>query len=107
MSLDPDHIKQIATALHKADHDRSPIGQLTEDHPEMTEQDAYAIQLAGIGQRMAAHGSKIVGWKVGLTSKAMQQMLKVDQPDFGHLMDDMQLQPGESLESSSRAPGYR
>src|SRR5262249_9658347 len=82
---------------HKADHDRTPLTQLTEQHPDLTEEDAYAIQMAGIGERMAAHGSKIVGWKVGLTSKAMQHMLQVDQPDFGHLMDDMQLQPGQAL----------
>jgi 2-keto-4-pentenoate hydratase len=63
--------------------------------------DAYAVQLEGIRERMQAHGGSIVGWKVGLTSKAMQQMLGVDQPDFGHLLDDMRLDEGTDIDCST------
>ena len=60
--------------------------------------DAYAVQLEGIKERTEAHGGTIVGWKVGLTSKAMQQMLGVDQPDFGHLLDDMRIDEGTDID---------
>ena len=101
MALSADQVKALAHTLHKAEHERTPIGQLSEQYPNMTEAEAYAIQLALIGEKMAAHGSKVAGWKVGLTSKAMQQMLNVGQPDFGHLMDDMRLEPGQDLDVSS------
>jgi 2-keto-4-pentenoate hydratase len=90
----------MAHALHKAEHDKQPIGPLTEQFPDMTIDDAYAIQLEGIKERMEAHGSQIAGWKVGLTSKAMQQMLGVDQPDFGHLFADMRLDEGTDIVTS-------
>jgi 2-keto-4-pentenoate hydratase len=59
--------------------------------------DAYAVQLAGVGERLERHGGAIAGWKIGLTSKAMQQMLNVDQPDFGHLLDSMRMDEGADI----------
>jgi 2-oxopent-4-enoate hydratase len=99
-TLSPDQVKELAHALHKAEHDLNPIGPLTEQYPDMDMADAYAVQLAGISERMSSHGGRIIGWKVGLTSKAMQQMLNVDQPDFGHLLDNMRLDEGTDLTSS-------
>jgi 2-keto-4-pentenoate hydratase len=99
-TLSPDQVKELAHALHKAEHDLQPIGPLTEQYPAMDMDDAYAVQLAGISERMSAHGGKIAGWKVGLTSKAMQQMLNVDQPDFGHLMDNMRLDEGTDINTA-------
>ena len=88
MPLTPEQVKELAHALHKAEHTLEPITPLTEQYPDMDIADAYAVQLEGIRERTEAHGGQIVGWKVGLTSKAMQQMLGVDQPDFGHLLDN-------------------
>jgi 2-keto-4-pentenoate hydratase len=52
--------------------------------------DAYEIQLINIRQRVA-EGARVVGHKVGLSSKAMQQMMNVDEPDYGHLLDEMEV----------------
>jgi 2-keto-4-pentenoate hydratase len=52
--------------------------------------DAYEIQLINIRQRVA-EGARVVGHKVGLSSKAMQQMMGVDEPDYGHLLDEMEV----------------
>ena len=98
MALTRDQIKESAHALHRAEHTQEPIAPLTEQYPDMDMDDAYAIQLEGIRERMEAHGGEIVGWKVGLTSKAMQQMLNVDQPDFGHLLDDMRMDEGGDID---------
>ncbi len=101
MPLTADQVHELAHALHRAEHDLTPIGPLTERHPDMDISDAYAVQLEGIRERTQAHGGSIVGWKVGLTSKAMQQMLGVDQPDFGHLLDDMRLDEGTDIDCST------
>jgi 2-keto-4-pentenoate hydratase len=98
MPLTPEQVKDLAHALHKAEHTLEPIAPLTEQYPDMDIADAYAVQLAGIKERTEAHGGEIVGWKVGLTSKAMQQMLGVNQPDFGHLLDTMRMDEGTDID---------
>lgn len=98
MALSSEQIKQAAHALHRAEHSLEPVPPLTDQYPDMDVADAYAIQLAGIEERIAAHGGEIAGWKVGLTSRAMQQMLGVDQPDFGHLLDAMRLDEGVEID---------
>ncbi len=100
MPLTPEQVKELAHALHKAEHTLEPIAPLTEQFPDMDIADAYAVQLEGIKERTEAHGGTIVGWKVGLTSKAMQQMLGVDQPDFGHLLDNMRMDEGTDIDCS-------
>lgn len=66
---------------------------ITELKPDMTISEAYGIQLVTIDKKVKA-GSRIIGKKIGLTSLAMQQLLKVDQPDYGHLLDDMVVENG-------------
>jgi 2-keto-4-pentenoate hydratase len=77
-----------ADALATAEADRSPIDPLTATYPDIDVVDAYEIQLLNVNRRVAA-GAAIRGHKVGLTAKAMQQMLGVTEPDYGHLLDDM------------------
>ncbi len=67
--------------------------------PEITIAEAYRIQLAHIDSKIKS-GSRIVGKKIGLTSLAMQQLLKVDQPDYGHLLDDMVVENGGAIDFS-------
>ncbi len=98
MALTSEQVKELAHALHRAEHTLEPIAPLTEQYPDMDIADAYAVQLEGIQERTQAHGGSIVGWKVGLTSKAMQQMLGVDQPDFGHLLDNMRIDEGTDID---------
>lgn len=77
-----------AAALREATDTRVPVAPLTEQHPELTVADAYEVQRLQV-QRWIAEGRAITGYKVGLTSAAMQQQLGVDEPDYGILVDGM------------------
>lgn len=88
MSLSPDIVSSLAESLFEAEKSRSQIGMLTAAHPEMTMDDAYAVQTRLVELKLAA-GRKQHGWKIGLTSKAMQYALNIDIPDSGILFDDM------------------
>ncbi len=81
---------ELAADLAQAERSRQPIAPLTSAHPDIDVVDAYEIQLINIRQRVA-EGAHVVGHKVGLSSKAMQQMMGVDEPDYGHLLDEMQV----------------
>jgi len=89
-----DH-QRVATALAEAYETRSPI-----DPPSaswaMNLDDAYAVQALQV-QRWVAQGASVKGHKVGLTARAMQKLLGVDQPDYGHLLDGMFLSSGERV----------
>ncbi len=79
-----------AEALANAERDRVPLPPLRETYPDLDVVDAYEIQLANIRRRLAA-GATVHGHKVGLSSKAMQEMMGVGEPDYGHLLSDMGL----------------
>lgn len=81
---------ELAAALAEAERGRMPISPLTAAHPEIDATDAYEIQLINIGRRVDG-GATVVGHKVGLSSKAMQTMMGVDEPDYGHLLADMEV----------------
>lgn len=93
-------IADAARRLHEARRAATPIPPLVDDRDGLTLQDAYAIQRAGLELRLA-EGAHQVGGKVGLTSQAMQDMLGVDQPDFGYLLDDMVEASGADIEAGS------
>lgn len=80
----------LAAALAQAELDRAPIAPLTADYPTIDVVDAYQIQLINIRRRLAG-GARVLGHKVGLSSAAMQQMMGVDEPDYGHLLNDMEV----------------
>ncbi|WP_375488123.1 2-keto-4-pentenoate hydratase [uncultured Mycobacterium sp.] len=80
----------LAADLAQAERSRQPIPPLTAAHPQIDVVDAYEIQLINIRQRLA-EGARVLGHKVGLSSLAMQQMMGVDEPDYGHLLDEMQV----------------
>lgn len=82
--------EKLAADLAEAESSRVPIGPLTAGNPGIDVVDAYEIQLINIRARVAS-GARVVGHKVGLSSKAMQQMMNVDEPDYGHLLADMQV----------------
>ncbi|MBC7325499.1 MAG: fumarylacetoacetate hydrolase family protein [Moorella sp. (in: Bacteria)] len=85
----------IAAELLAAEVNCQPIEPLTATYPELTVEDAYRIQLAGIEMKLTK-GRKVIGKKIGLTSKGMQQLLGVNEPDYGHLLDNMLLLAGEA-----------
>ncbi|KAA8969475.1 2-keto-4-pentenoate hydratase [Mycobacterium sp.] len=80
----------LAAELAQAERSRVPVVPLTTAYPEIDVVDAYAIQLINVRQRVA-EGARVVGHKVGLSSEAMQKMMGVDEPDYGHLLDEMEL----------------
>lgn len=90
----------IARALAAAEVARTPIPPLRETWPALDVVDAYEIQLLNIRQRLAA-GATIKGHKVGLSSLAMQQMMNVDEPDYGHLLSDMECLEGTPVSAGA------
>ena len=81
-------IETAASALDDAEIKRQQIGLLSQSYPDITMDDAYAIQAAWV-RRKIARGRIVKGWKIGLTSKAMQYALNINIPDSGVLLDDM------------------
>ncbi len=87
---------QAAAALREAEASRRPIAPLSESYPGIDPVDAYWIQLANVEHRVCA-GALVRGHKVGLSSTAMQEMMGVDEPDYGHLLDDMFVYEGADV----------
>jgi 2-keto-4-pentenoate hydratase len=88
--LDSTQRTSAAELLWAAERDLAPIGPLTETFPGIDVVDAYEIQLTNIRRKLTA-GARVRGHKVGLSSPVMQQMMGVDEPDYGHLLDAMVL----------------
>ncbi|GAA4223088.1 2-oxo-hept-3-ene-1,7-dioate hydratase [Sagittula marina] len=88
-----EEIHAAAQALLAAEDAGRQIGLLSVQHPGMTMDEAYAVQAALMTAKSVA-GRKVIGWKIGLTSKAMQDALKIDTPDSGVLFDDMVFESG-------------
>jgi 2-keto-4-pentenoate hydratase len=83
---------EIAEVLRSAEARRQPVPPLVDAYPGIDATDAYEIQLLNIRRRLP--DAPVVGHKVGLSSKAMQEMMGVDEPDYGHLLEDMRLDEG-------------
>ena len=90
----------LADELWQADTTAVPISPLTDRHPDLTIEDAYAIQTINTDRRVA-NGERICGRKIGLTSKPMQQLLGVDEPDYGVLLDGMFVEDGDVIDLPS------
>ena len=99
--MEKNKIDQYGDELFTAMLERSAVAPLTEREPGITLDDAYHISLRLLERRLAA-GEKIIGKKIGVTSKAVQNMLGVHQPDFGYLTDAMVFNSGEAVPISQR-----
>src|ERR1700704_1102626 len=88
MALSRDDIRSAAERLDQAEKTRTQIRQISLEYPGITIADAYAIQKAWVEMKVA-EGRVVKGHKIGLTSKAMQSALNIDEPDSGILLDDM------------------
>lgn len=97
--MDKELITRLAQELYTAESSRTPIEALTTRYPEITNEDAYQVQLAGMKMRIA-DGHAIVGKKIGLTSKAMQAALGVFEPDYGYITDRMMVLEGDGISLS-------
>lgn len=96
--LAPSQRGKAAELLGAAERDRCPVDPLTEAFPGIDAVDAYEIQLLNIRRRTEA-GATVYGHKVGLSSPVMQQMMGVDEPDYGHLLSDMVLSEGTTVDT--------
>jgi 2-oxo-hept-3-ene-1,7-dioate hydratase len=94
--LDYDAIADAVRQLDEAERRREPIRQLSLQHPQMTIEDAYAIQRAWTELKLAS-GRSLRGRKIGLTSRAMQQSVSINEPDYGALFDDMFFDDGGTV----------
>ena len=93
-------VKELGLEIYHAEKNRHAIAPFTEKFPGLTVDEAYAAQLQYVEKRVA-DGAKIKGKKIGLTSKAMQDMLGVDRPDYGHIFDDMMFSETEAIDTSN------
>lgn len=96
--LDDAFIRQAAQRLDDAERQRTQIRQFSLDQPDITIEDAYAIQRAWVAQKIA-DGRKLIGHKIGLTSRAMQVSSNISEPDYGALLDDMVFSEGTDIPS--------
>src|SRR5438105_5397337 len=89
-------IEESARALYQAAQSRVPIAPLSERYPELTPAQSYAIQSVWL-DLLRTEGAQVVGHKIGLTSKAMQEQLGVNEPDYGFILDRMVVPSGSVL----------
>lgn len=94
--MTPDQIAEAAEMLLQAEATRRQCGLLSLQYPDITLDNAYAVQAALVARKQAA-GARRIGWKIGLTSRAMQQALGIDTPDSGVLLDDMLFPDGATI----------
>ncbi|SDT25807.1 2-oxo-hept-4-ene-1,7-dioate hydratase [Microterricola viridarii] len=94
--LEPAQITAIADELFEADRTRSIVPLLTARNPDMTVEDAYAVQSLWAARKIES-GRRLVGRKIGLTSKVMQVATGITEPDYGVIFDDMVYENGSSI----------
>src|SRR5690348_8716044 len=89
-------LQEAAVLLDQAEQSHISRLPLSQEYPTLTPAQAYAIQNAWLDLKLAK-GARIVGRKIGLTSRVMQELLGVDQPDYGFLLDSMVVTSGSTL----------
>jgi len=94
--MTPDEHAEAAKALFEADENRKQIGLLSLKYPKIDMADSYAIQSLLVNNKILA-GNEVIGWKIGLTSKAMQNALNINTPDSGVLLSDMVFENGSTI----------
>jgi len=94
--MDNDTVLRLAAELHQAEKSRQVVRFLSARYPDMNIADAYAIQKAWVDIKLN-EGRTIIGHKIGLTSRAMQSMAGINEPDYGVLLDDMLYHDGAEI----------
>jgi len=97
--LTQDIIQDTARRLHQAEQQGEQIRQISLDYPDITIEDAYAIQRCWVEMKLA-EWREIKGHKIGLTSRAMQMSSQINEPDYGTLLDDMFFNDGSDIPTS-------
>lgn len=94
--LQAETISQAAQRLHQAERSGRQLPQFSQEYPQLDVDDAYAIQRAWVDIKLA-DGRRVIGHKIGLTSRAMQISSHIDEPDHGILLDDMLYSEGGDI----------
>ncbi len=97
--LNSSQVEKAAATLHAAEQNRRQARALTLQHADMDIADAYRVQSRWMEMKLA-EGRTLKGYKIGLTSRAMQLSMQIDEPDYGTLLDDMFFADGADLEAS-------
>lgn len=100
MTLLTDRQQEIIDYLYTAERDVREVIKVTDDYPELTIKEAYQIQDGLMARKLAENGTKQVGIKLGLTSKAKQQMMGVNEAIYGYLHSDMLALEWEAIDCS-------
>ena len=93
-------ITRAAEAIHAAEAKHRQARAITLEHPDMSLDDAYRIQAKWMAIKQA-EGREIRGYKIGLTSRAMQMVMHIDEPDYGTLLDDMFFADGAEIDAAN------
>lgn len=96
MALTRQQVEALAAGLEEAERTKVPMRQLSRQHPDMTIEEAYAVQLAWRDLKIT-QGRTVTGRKIGLTSVSMQKAQEVDEPDRGIYFDDMMWRSGDTI----------
>ncbi|NWF53728.1 MAG: 2-keto-4-pentenoate hydratase [Syntrophaceae bacterium] len=96
MPLSEQEISKIASRLIEAERTCRPIDEPSKEYPGMTVDDGYAVQFAVVKEKVKS-GAVVVGRKIGLTSKAMQALIGIDEPDAGIIVDNRMFREGEAI----------
>ncbi|WP_303799196.1 2-keto-4-pentenoate hydratase [Alicyclobacillus macrosporangiidus] len=97
MDVHTELAEALADILWRAEETQTPVPPLTQEHPELSADTAYQVQLRNVARKVE-RGDRVVGHKIGLTSKPMQIMLGVNEPDYGHLFASMRFSSGEKVD---------
>lgn len=92
-------IADLAYRLIAAEQECVPIEPITSLYPDLTEDDAYSVQTAVVATKVE-RGDKVIGRKVGATSQPIQQLLRIDEPIYGTLLETNQVANGETISLS-------
>lgn len=98
--LTDEQIEDAAERLYQAENAKIQIPALTLTYPDMDTDDAYRIQKCWVDRKIA-EGASVYGYKIGLTSRAMQMALNINTPDYGILLDDMVFANGDTIVSGN------
>lgn len=99
--MNSQQIMEIADMLYYAEKTRTPMDLITSQYPDINAEDSYKIQLSYVDKRIKNDEATIIGKKIGLTSEAMRIMVNVDEPDYGHLFDDMYYEMDVMIDTTS------
>src|SRR5947199_6063045 len=95
MPLSETERKKCVETLLNAEKEKKQAVQLSVTYPHITIEDSYAISTA-VAQHKIKGGAKLIGHKVGLTSKAMQASSQINEPDYGHLLRPLWIADGRT-----------